>query len=199
MSDDVYTNKLRIFRALKTYKHEEAAGDVVSVSQDNKAKVVFESNGVYAIQCFREGVELKASFLHVDDKYVNGRHKVLKVGHPRSLLLLCTIKKGREPLFFICFCRVGRWRSFRRFALSLTTLLMSLLIGRPLNCFLFLLARLVTSGRLLGWLLRTCVFQCGPRGPKTPQHCLQLPPSRLRQKQKSRTSRSLLFATNSAR
>ena len=38
---------------LKTYKHEEAAGDVVSVSQDNKAKVVFESNGVYAIQCFR--------------------------------------------------------------------------------------------------------------------------------------------------
>ena len=81
VSDDVYTNKLRIFRVLKTYKHEEAAGDVVSVSQDNKAKVVFESNGVYAIQCFREGVELKASFLHVDDKYVNGRHKVLKVGH----------------------------------------------------------------------------------------------------------------------
>ena len=81
VSDDVYTNKLRIFRILKTYKHEEAAGDVVSVSYDNKAEVVFESNGVYAIQCFRGGVDLKPSFLHVDDKYVNSFHRVLNVGH----------------------------------------------------------------------------------------------------------------------
>ena len=86
VSDDVYTNKLRIFRIMKTCKHEEVSGDVVSVSHDNKTKVVFESTGVYAIQCFREGVDIKPSFLHVDQKYLNTSTEIIYVGDKQNYL-----------------------------------------------------------------------------------------------------------------
>ena len=82
VSDVVYDNVLRIVRSKKFMKHELLDGaKVVKEVNDNEVTNLFTSRGVYAIQCFEDGVALVPSFLHVDDRYINSSHKTLKVGH----------------------------------------------------------------------------------------------------------------------
>lgn len=82
ISGVVYDNALRIVRSKKFMKNELLDGaEVVKEVSDNEVTNFFTSKGVYAIQCFEDGVGLNPSFLHVDDRYINSGHKTLDVGH----------------------------------------------------------------------------------------------------------------------
>ena len=82
VSDTVYDDMFRFVRAHKLRKHETIYdADVVGEVSDNKLTHFFTSRGVYAIQCFEDGVGMTPSFLHVDDKYINSGMKLLRVGH----------------------------------------------------------------------------------------------------------------------
>ena len=82
VSDTVYEGPFRFLRAHKFRKHESLDGaEVISVMYVDKYAERFTSKGVYAFLCFRDGVPMKPTFLHVDDRYVRSGHKDLQVGH----------------------------------------------------------------------------------------------------------------------
>ena len=84
VSDVVYDNLFRFIRVRKFYKHESlASAEVISVMHGNEYEETFYTSGIYGFQCFDNGIALKPTFLHVDDRYVASVHKVLRVGHPK--------------------------------------------------------------------------------------------------------------------
>ena len=81
VSDVVYDN-LFIYRVRKFYKHESlASAEVISLIHGNEYEETFTLQAS-SFQCFDNGIALKPTFLHVDDRYVASVHKVLRVGHP---------------------------------------------------------------------------------------------------------------------
>ena len=83
VSDVVYDNLFRFIRVRKFQKHESlASAEVISVILGNEYEETFYTSGIYGFQCFDNGIALKPTFLHVDDRYVASVHKVLRVGHP---------------------------------------------------------------------------------------------------------------------
>ena len=81
VSDVVYRNSLRVVRTKKFMKHQLLdSAEVVKEVSDHEITVFFTSKGVYAIQCFEDGLGRVPSFLHVDDRYIHSGPKILKVG-----------------------------------------------------------------------------------------------------------------------
>ena len=83
VSDVVYDNLFRFVRVRKFHQQESlASAEVISVMHGNEYEETFYTSGIYGFQCFDNGIALKPTFLHVDDRYVASVHKVLRVGHP---------------------------------------------------------------------------------------------------------------------
>lgn len=84
VSDTVYNNFFRFVRAHKLRKHETFDDSkIVNSIGANTLRQTFSNEGIYAIQCYKDGEPLKPTFLQVDERYARANHLVVKVGHSR--------------------------------------------------------------------------------------------------------------------